>query len=251
VLILPYEGYSKQEILSTLQRYFEENDHFLSLNLYNEKRYKPSETTIRKKFGSWNQALKEAGLPINRTVDKRYSEEQLLGFLRSVSSNGIAPTVNDFRKTYHSPSVDTLISFFGSWNEAVRKAGLRENRILADEDEMLVRIRRFATEHPTNINSDHYEKVRWKPSYHAIKRRFGSWIHALEMAGITPPYRYFSNGDIIEELERCCCIVAPKRLTIPRYEALSGIPSVQTITRRFGSWDKALDAIARTDKKST
>src|SRR5437762_908149 len=115
--------YTKQEIIIFLQRYYEESGGVLSLNLYRQKKYKPSETTIRKKFGSWNAALEAAGIPINKTVNKWYKKDDIVKVLQSISENGGIIIAREYQKKYTSPSFETVISLFGSWNNAIEAAG--------------------------------------------------------------------------------------------------------------------------------
>jgi hypothetical protein len=44
------KSYSHEEVIHALQRYANENNGLLTLKFYNDKKYKPSESTIRKKF---------------------------------------------------------------------------------------------------------------------------------------------------------------------------------------------------------
>src|SRR3954454_22222823 len=100
--------YTKQEIIIFLQRYYEESGGVLSLKLYRQKKYKPSETTIRKKFGSWNNALEAAGIPINRKVKRWYTKEDIIKFLQSISTNDKIIIAREYQKKYTSPSIETV-----------------------------------------------------------------------------------------------------------------------------------------------
>lgn len=120
---------SKDDIIQALQGYVKENNGHLSLELYKKKKYKPSETTIRKKFGSWNQALQEAGITTNREGNKWYKED-VIKILQNISQNGKAITIEEYQKKRKQPSYDTIVALFGSWNQALKKAGLKENSVI-------------------------------------------------------------------------------------------------------------------------
>jgi len=234
------ERYSKEEIVELLKKYYQENNQQLTLDLYNKKKYKPSETTIRKRFGSWNEALEEAGIPINRAVDKWYSKEDVIKFLRKISEDGKAPTVDEYKKMNLSPNFDTVISRFGTWNEAIKQAGLEENRVLMDREEIINQLKLFAKKYPENISSEFYRNMKWKPSQKSIENQFGSWMNGLKEAGIDTDYQTYSNEDLLDELNRCMEFVYPRKLTMKQFDEMNKKPSSQTIYRRFGSWKKAI-----------
>lgn len=232
--------YSKEEIIKRLREYYKENDGILHLELYRQKKYKPSETTIRKRFGSWNEALTEAGIPINREVKKWYKKEDIIMFLKELSNDGTIMSANEYQKNYSSPSIETIISLFGSWNEALIAAEIDENRTLLEKDEIINRLKKYIKSYPTELNSDQYIQKKWKPSYHTIIRYFGSWIHALEKAGIKVEMPTYTDDEILDEINRCIEEVKPMPLTRTRYEKISNKPSTATIYRRFDSWENAI-----------
>lgn len=245
------KGYSKKDIISLLQQYSKENDGTLNLDIYKRKKYKPSETTIRKKFGSWNEALIEAGLPINREVKKWYTREDLILFLQNISTNGEMISANDYQKQYTSPTIETILSTFGTWNEALLAAGLLENRLILEENEILERLKKYTKQYPHSISSEHYINIKWKPSYHTIIRYFGSWSYALEKIGIHSEVITYSDEDILEELGRCMKIIDPLPLTRTKYEKMSNKPSAITIYRRFETWENAIKLAKEYNKTKT
>lgn len=81
-----------------------------------------SVTTIRDRFGSWNEALAELGLEPNR----RYGidREELLESIREVADQlGRTPTKDEYN--HHSDySVGAIRYRFETWRAAVEEAGL-------------------------------------------------------------------------------------------------------------------------------
>lgn len=70
-----------------------------------------------KRFGSWNKALKEAGLPI--TVSKTISNEELFDNLEVIWLKlGRQPFYSEIRKPNSKYIVDTYCRRFGSWFKA-------------------------------------------------------------------------------------------------------------------------------------
>lgn len=82
----------------------------------------PSAWTYYDRFGSWNNALKLAGLDNN---DFKYKENQLLELLKKFErENGRVPTVRDFNNDSEYPSFRTYQTRFGSWSKALKLAEL-------------------------------------------------------------------------------------------------------------------------------
>lgn len=77
-----------------------------------------SSTTMGKRFGSWNEALRQAGIPI--TKQHNISEEDLLKNIAEVwITNGCQPTNRDINSTPSKFGGTTYHSRFGSWNKAL------------------------------------------------------------------------------------------------------------------------------------
>lgn len=58
-------SYTKEELLQILRNYKEETGNVPSTSIFHSNKNYPSPTNYRKKFGSWNIALREAGLELN------------------------------------------------------------------------------------------------------------------------------------------------------------------------------------------
>jgi hypothetical protein len=138
---------------------------------------------------------------------------------------------------------------FGTWNDAIREAGLIETRILTDEEEMIRAIQDFAKAYPNNMTWTKYQEAKWKPSVHAIKNRFGSWIEALIKAGFDPTYRFYEDEELLDHLIYCANKVAPQKLTYTMYEEMGNRPANVTIAKRFGGWKKALEKAKEYEKE--
>jgi len=82
-------------------------------------------------FGSWNNALREARFEPNQ---RKIPTDELLGELRRLARDlGRTPTkqqLND-RGEYWGKS---YLNRFGSWNDAIRQAGLEPNQRIAEAD---------------------------------------------------------------------------------------------------------------------
>ncbi len=133
-------------------------------------------------FESWNAALEEAEIEINRR--QCITDEELLDELRNIKNKiGTTPTSDDMRKN-NRPDVKIYSRRFGSWNKALRKAGLNVNRVAnITNNELLEDLKRVAdnlSRPPTQIDIDNHGKF----SHGTYQSRFGSWNNALQEAGL-------------------------------------------------------------------
>lgn len=97
---------------------------------------KVSSSTIRRRFGGWQQALSQAGLAhryggvhvsqrMRTQCPRRYSEEEMISELQAVANKlGIRIlTIEEFNK-YGAIHGETIRRRFGSWGKALDRAGL-------------------------------------------------------------------------------------------------------------------------------
>ena len=90
-----------------------------------------SSTTYENYFGSWNNALQRVGLDTNH--EKNPPKERLIADLQEFAERlGKTPTWDEveMKGPWH---IKTYLKYFGSWNEALREAGLEINRLAPDE----------------------------------------------------------------------------------------------------------------------
>ncbi len=165
-------------------------------------------STYRKRFGSWSGALREAGLELS-TYHK--SEEETLADLRKLAEElGRIPTfkeVNEAAKTGKYPSGATYYQKFGSFTEALVRAGLNpsieaQTRAKSDEN-LLTDLRLLAQELGRTPTVTDIDKARVEgyniSSSGAYKDRFGSYYEAVKRAGL-PGRKDRILGKTAEEL---------------------------------------------------
>ena len=86
----------------------------------------PSAMTYIRTFSSWNEALEIAGFSANQFD---HTDEELIDLLKAKArSLGRTPTVREVNPDNDMPSAMTYINRFGSWNQALKAAGLTPNR---------------------------------------------------------------------------------------------------------------------------
>ncbi|MBO7699249.1 hypothetical protein J6S39_00995 [Candidatus Saccharibacteria bacterium] len=83
-------------------------------------------STYIRHFGSWNNALKKARLSVNRAIE---TDKDLLDSLKVKAQElGRSPRIADLKEDDNMRNPDTYIKHFGSWNNALKLAGLTSNK---------------------------------------------------------------------------------------------------------------------------
>lgn len=130
------EQYGDEELLQSLRGLYEDVGE-INMDIYEDKG-EYSVSTIQRRFGSWNSALEEAGLPLN-TPDRYYHGISDTDILESVDKiknmydldSMSMSSYKIFRDKYLNdknmalPSVKTIRSRFGSYHEMLRICGLK------------------------------------------------------------------------------------------------------------------------------
>ena len=198
-----------------------------------------SDDTVKRCFGTWNGALREAGVEINEEVE--ISDEDILSAIRDLAGElGRTPTQQEMRE-HGSVSPEAAENHFDTWNGALREAGLEINmeKNISDED-VLSAIRKIADElgrAPTFVEMN--ERGSLSPA--TVGRHFETWNKALQEAGldVNKVYEYSkehvltSIRDVADDLGR-----APTAKEMNN----RGNVSTNAVGRHFGSWNDALRA---------
>ena len=224
-------------LIAELQRLADQINHPPGLRDMNQHGAHSSKT-YQKKFGSWNNALRAAGLEINAETDINKSD--LIDELRRLGDElDRTPTSRDMADKGKYGTA-TYTHKFGSWNDAVQEAGLEivRQRDVSRAD-MISEIQRLADElgKPPAV---HQMRDQGKLGVTTISREFGTWSAALEHAGYEPNKEMgVSKEKLTEELTR----LRDELGRPPKAEEMSrrGAYSIGTFERRFGSWNTALE----------
>jgi len=144
----------------------------------------PSADPYKRRWGSWNDALRAADLEPNMEGSWGVADEELLAEIERLADDlGHPPTQGemDQKGAYASR---TLENRFGSWSDSLLSADVDvSSRGLCVSDEALLESLHAIAEdigRPPSAN-----EVREKSEYGIVTyhRRFGSWLNALEKAG--------------------------------------------------------------------
>ncbi len=226
---------SDEVLLADLRRVAEANGGNVSMRTYNENG-EFSSRTLANRLGSWNDALKAAGLAPK--TQGNISDEDLLTDLRKVAeanggniSKSIYEMNGEFRK-------ETIIRRFGSWNDSLKAAGLPVRIRISDED-LLKDLHKVGDANGGNVSERIYKKNgAYRTS--TIRGRFGNWNKALIASGFSPSQsrNSISSDDLLEDLRKSASKFGG-RITLEQYNSV-GKFSAKPFKERFGSWSKAL-----------
>jgi hypothetical protein len=123
--------YTDDDLLTMLQAVAAELGHPPSASEMNAHDDTASATTYQARFGSWNDALRAAGLET-----AGYSDDDLCQLLEELAAQlDRRPTADDIAAREDLPNLSTFQDHFGSWNAALEAADLGINQVYAyDED---------------------------------------------------------------------------------------------------------------------
>lgn len=228
----------KELMLTEIQRLVDELGETPSLHDMDQFG-KFSSKTYQKRFESWNNALREAELEINK--QQKVSDSDLLEELRQLNEEiDGTPTSRDMAEMgEYAPSSYSIA--FGNWNNAIQKANLEIVRHRDVPESALIReIQRLADElgRPPTV-SQMRDEGRFGVS--TISNKFGTWNDALKTAGFEPNrLRNVDESKLENEIKRLNEEYG--RPPTAKEMEQNGAYSVGTFDRAFGSWNDALSA---------
>ncbi|WP_028778732.1 homing endonuclease associated repeat-containing protein [Shimazuella kribbensis] len=210
-------------------------------------------SAIVARFGSWAKAIEIAQL--KRSSSKKYTDQDLINALlkgkKIIEDKGYVFSINSYKKLHDFPSYGTYMVRFGSWNNALKKAGIatKRDRKWGDlsNDELLHILRTIAKDSSV-LTMKVLKSLPDVPPVDVYIMRFNSWNKAIEKAGLESnkaAYRKYTDKDLLDSLAFAKNVIKD-RLTIVKYKQMQkefNLPSVSIYSYRFGSWSKALRKI--------
>ncbi|MDE1170001.1 MAG: hypothetical protein PW734_02145 [Verrucomicrobium sp.] len=186
-----YRAWSKERIIQTVQKLHAEGAD-LSFRGMMLSRYAPMVyAAIRPNhFGSWKDALTAAGLAAEEIYRyKSWEDDNILDEIRKLADRGADLSSKKMDETENS-LIATARRRFGSWGEAVRRAGLDYDQIRRRKrwtSEGIAREIRALQDEGVAMTST--EVRRRNPALFAAAcktRFFGSWLSAVKAAQDLP-----------------------------------------------------------------
>lgn len=142
-------------------------------------------STYRSQFGSWANAVSEAGFT-PKSVGEPIPRDELIAEVQRLAGELERPPSATDMKTIGNYSTDAYRNHFGSWNQAVEAAGFEpipQGGKQLQQDELLAELLRLADElerPPTTVDMREQGEYAIKPYY----KQFESWEAALKSAEI-------------------------------------------------------------------
>lgn len=177
------------------------------------------------------------------------SEDELIADIKYIATKigDEYMSITKYKKLGGRHTDSTFRKYFGSWSNALAKAGLRTLRYKQEmkrisDKELLDEVKRVAKILNTEtITSTQYSNIG-NISLYTITSRLGTWDNVLHKAGLksTGFKTNISNIDLLKEIERIWIILGKQPTTDDIKKGIS-IYNLTTFTRRFGGWRKTLE----------
>jgi len=180
------------------------------------------------------------------------SQEEYIDALQQVADRlGRSPTLEEYMQASRNdePNVGAYKGLFDTWSAAKEAAGLslRSSGPNGPSKEECVRVlRKIANELGKSPSKKEYDKAISSSEISAanIKHQFSSWNAAKEAAGLEVVEKHgWTKSEVIDSISRASEKYdgqLSKRVYLRLKRPTD--PSVETITRLFGSWNQALDS---------
>jgi len=178
---------SRAELKEDLQRVAEELGRSPTANEINSSDDCASTEAYRNEFGCWNNALKSVGLEINRRPGKTSRTELKEDLHRIADELSRTPKQKDVNSRNDCVSSDSYRNKFGSWNKALKSAGLEINQIQLKKSraELKEDLQRIADELGRSPTAREIRSRNDCASSATYRREFGSWNESLETIGLS------------------------------------------------------------------
>ena len=234
--------YRKEELLQHLLELESELGRIPAGSDMNEAENRPAQTTYHRYFSSWNDALAEAGL---ETYNERtsYDREELLGYLEEFAQEyGKSPSIEEMSNVDKYPSANTYMSYFGSWNDALREADLQPNQTGPkeySETELIQHLKELADELGQNPTSKDMKGAQGRPSPTTYRKNFDSWNNALQKANLSLNKHRSDADELIKHLQELASELGrtPTAMDMKKDKER---PSSVYYYKVFDSWNDAL-----------
>ena len=177
-------SYTDDILINELQKVAKKLNSSKLTTTFFDKHSKVHSSTIRKRFGSWKEALQKANLEtLFDKSNKQKTKQEILNELYCISNelNTTTLTIKLFNE-YSKFNIASIRSTFGSWSNALNEANLKKTKLAKryTEEECfdnLLSVWTYYGRQPT------YQEIKKEPSKVGAKAylsRWGTWSKALD-----------------------------------------------------------------------
>lgn len=180
-----YKRWSREEALRAI---LELHDKGVPLNSGNIARHYPALAYAGRKYvGSWEAAVKAAGFDYEQIRRKSFwNRKRIVECIKQLQVAGEPLYVSAVERT-HGGLVGAAATYFGSWRQAIKAAGLDYSQIKRQREWSKARvtqeIRRVRRE-GLLLHSTIPVRQKYRVLHAAAVRYFGSWKAAVKAAGL-------------------------------------------------------------------
>lgn len=119
--------YTKEQLIFYLKKLSSKLKKTATIKDMATDKSSPSPSTYLKRFKSWNNALRAAGLKLNSK--KQYTKEELSENIKIIYKElGRVPMPGDLKDKKWTGSYSTYLKYFGNWNNVLRIAKIPHGR---------------------------------------------------------------------------------------------------------------------------
>ncbi|PQV64984.1 hypothetical protein B1R32_103254 [Abditibacterium utsteinense] len=188
---MPGRVWTQEKLIAEIQRLYQEGTDLSPTAIQQSHSALFSSARSRSHFGSWRAAIEAAGLDYDdlKRVKQRWNRDEILQRIREMHAQGHDLLDPKFKTKNRSLYLAACAHrYFGSWRRAVSAAGLDHEEMRESRVWTRTRILRTIQE-----ISDAGKPLGWayieehEPGiYRAARRKenFGSWVGALQAAGV-------------------------------------------------------------------
>lgn len=201
--------------------------HFESERTWSTNHRIPSAPSIRKIFGSWQEAWEAAGLWAPPASPKERILERLLEV-------GSYCSETHWDQMGYRPVAQTVRNHFGSWSNAWKAAGITPTPAKTHWSREQI-VHKF-NDYGRYCTARQWDSLHTGPTSRTIRKIFGSWKGAWAEAGVPyPATRATVTRDTVIEAFR----QYGEYVSAQYWDASGQKPSSHTIRKLFGSWADA------------
>lgn len=190
-----------------------------------------------------------------------WSDDELIDELRSWLESSDSASGGAYERARRAnpamPTLSTICRRFGNWQQALEEAGhVRESRVVPryTDAELVEALRRWLAAGGDRRAATYSAaaKADRLPSYNTMFLRFGSWRAALGAVGDMPAGRRWTQDEVLTAVVGW--LDESDSATATAYAGAAAgdprLPSQLTVTAKFGSWSRAVQAARAARQRS-